>query len=241
MSRPSLISIHDVMPATFSGVRRILKLARQYGHQNLTLLVVPGREWTPSDVDQLRAWVDEGCELAGHGWYHKCASIRGWRHWAHSRLISRDVAEHLAVTPEECIELIFRCGEWFEKQHLSIPDLYVPPAWAMGDVDVSGFQDFPFTMFELLTGVLDAPSGTFRRLLLVGFEADTVFREYTLRWLNTVNRCTALLADIPIRVAFHPCDLELRLRYTVDEILKDSKQIRYEDLRRKSITGPNPR
>ena len=46
---------------------------------------------------------------------------------------------------------------------------------------------------------------------LLGFEADTAFRAWSLNLFNRINFVTALTTGRPLRVSIHPQDLQLRL------------------------------
>lgn len=210
-TRPGvLVSVHDVMPQTLDRVARILDSLEAAGTGSVSLLVVPGAGWTADTLDRLHGMLARGHTLAGHGWQHRCARIRGLKHRLHSALISRDVAEHLALDAAGIEALIRRCGEWFPRHGLPQPDTYVPPAWAMGSIPRSRLYGLGFRYFETLTGVFDAGAGRFRRLPLAGFEADTRLRALTLRALNRV--CASLAsANRPLRLAIHPRDPELLL------------------------------
>ena len=63
----ALFSIHDVMPDTMGDVGVLLELCHRHGIEKVTLLVVPGGNWQSGDLQQLRIWQNQGCELAGHG------------------------------------------------------------------------------------------------------------------------------------------------------------------------------
>lgn len=205
-----LVSVHDVMPQTLDRVARILGTLEAAGIGGVSLLVVPGAGWTADTLDRLHGMLARGHRLAGHGWHHRCPRIRGLRHRLHSALISRDVAEHLALDAAGIEALIRRCGEWFPRHGLPQPHTYVPPAWAMGGIPRARLYGLGFRYFETLTGVFDAGAGRFRRLPLAGFEADTRLRALTLRALNRV--CASLAsADRPLRLAIHPRDPELLL------------------------------
>jgi hypothetical protein len=206
-----LVSIHDVMPETLGAVRELIDLCRQHRASPVTLLVVPGRSWTRDGLQTLRDWQAEGHELAGHGWHHRCRSIRGLRHRLHSWLISRDVAEHLALSSEQIVRLMERCGSWFGEQGLGVPSLYVPPAWALGPVDHARLRHVSFASVEVLGGVLSTRDGSLWRLPLVGFEADTRMRAAALRGWNRLNRRLASRGTRPLRIAIHPHDHRLRL------------------------------
>jgi hypothetical protein len=106
-----LISVHDVMPETLAEVRDIVGRLERRGRGPATLLVVPGRDWTAAQVDELRRWRDRGHELAGHGWVHRAPHIRGLWHRLHSLTVSRGVAEHLSYDGRGVAELIKRCRD----------------------------------------------------------------------------------------------------------------------------------
>ena len=72
----ALVSIHDVMPDTMGEVAELVELCRQQGIDSLTLLVVPGLDWQPDQLGQIRQWQRDGHVLAAHGWHHRCAAIR---------------------------------------------------------------------------------------------------------------------------------------------------------------------
>ena len=207
----TLISIHDVMPETLDRVATILGYLGDAGVTGgATLLVVPGKDWSDDDISRLRNWAGNGHELAGHGWTHEASRISGFRHWLHSRLISRNVAEHLALDEAGIRQLVADCHAWFGKRALPPPSLYVPPAWAMGPIDLASLQELPFRYYETLSGTYDADADQFVRTPLLGFEADTRFRAMSLRLFNLINRGIARLRG-QVRLAIHPRDFELLL------------------------------
>jgi predicted deacetylase len=208
--RQLLLSIHDVMPGTLDDVEKIFGDLEKLELLPATLLVVPDTGWSTDSLQRLRGLVDAGAELAGHGWHHVARHIRGLRHRLHSQLISRDVAEHLALSRPEILSLVQHCYDWFGENGLAGPQLYVPPAWAMGDVKRSELKTLPFDCYETLQGVYDVRSDRFRRTAMVGYEADTAFRGAACRCWNWLNLISAGESR-PIRVAIHPRDLELRL------------------------------
>ena len=106
---PILLSVHDVMPSTLPRVSDLLDKLTQTGAGPADLLVVPGLDWRPDQIETLAGWHRAGHRLAGHGWCHRARHIRGWRHRLHSALISRDVAEHLALDRAGIADLIRRC------------------------------------------------------------------------------------------------------------------------------------
>ncbi len=206
-----LVSIHDVMPATMDRVERIFERLERAGLTPVTLLVVPGTGWDAAGLDRLRALLARGGELAGHGWCHEARRIRGPKHRLHSALISRNAAEHLALSRFGILRLMLANHRWFPRHDLPAPALYVPPAWAMGPVPRALLELLPFRHYETLSGVFDSLAGRFHRLPMAGFEADTAFRAATVGASNALNRWVARATGRPLRLGIHPDDFELRL------------------------------
>jgi hypothetical protein len=207
---PVLISIHDVMPHTLARVRGILDELHGHGPQ-ATLLVTPGVNWGDEELAELHRLAGDGHPLAGHGWVHRVDAVRGWRHRLYSAVISRRVAEHLERDEAAIATLIERCHRWFEVNGFEPPELYVPPAWALGPISLGALRALPFRYYETLTGMLDVRTGRRRRLPLVGFEADTACRRTTLGIVNAANVGLAKALRRPLRLSIHPEDLNLRL------------------------------
>lgn len=205
-----LVSVHDVMPETLAEVRDIVGRLERRGRGPATLLVVPGRDWTPEQIDELRRWRDRGHELAGHGWAHRAPHIRGLWHRLHSLTVSRNAAEHLSYDGRGVADLIERCRAWFDQHGLGEPSLYVPPAWAMGSVRRLDIRRLGFRFFEYTSGFYDARIGVFQRVPLLGFEADTGFRAAFLRAFNRYNLSAAQRHGW-LRVSIHPGDFSLRM------------------------------
>ncbi|MEM7054390.1 MAG: polysaccharide deacetylase family protein [Pseudomonadota bacterium] len=226
-----LASIHDVMPTTLNETHEIFHRLQDAGLAPVTLLVVPGKGWDAESLKSLRRLVGAGAELAGHGWSHQIRQIRGLKHRLHSALISRNAAEHLALSRDEAIDLMQRCYAWFDQHHLPSPGLYVPPAWAMGDVLRHQLDDLPFDQFETLAGVYDSRSQRFMRLPMLGYEADTTFRALGVRTWNSLNLTWATLTDRPIRLGIHPEDFSLKLAHDLERLLAQPGEcLRYDHM-----------
>lgn len=204
------VSIHDVMPNTLNGVHELAALIPEKQKPKTLLLVVPGLEWSPGQIDALKQLCDDGFSLAGHGWKHCTPHIRGIYHRLHSFFISRQVAEHLSYSQIELNDMLQRNYNWFAQQKLPMPETYVPPAWAMGKLAHKDFKTLPFRYYETTQGLYDRETDHFKRLPLAGFEADIWLREYFLRPWNALNRWLASPAK-PLRISLHPYDLEYRL------------------------------
>lgn len=207
----SLISIHDVMPETLDRVATLVELLGAHGHCAVTLLVVPGRAWRPEQVERLAHWQRRGMELAAHGWHHEVQRIRGPYHRLHAAVISRNVAEHLALDEEGIVRLMCKAAAWFRHQQLAAPTTYVPPAWALGAIRRRRLRELPYERIEVTRGFLDTSSGRLHPLPLAGFEADTPARAAFLRAWNGLQARRARATGRPLRVSIHPRDGELYL------------------------------
>lgn len=212
------LSIHDVKPWEMNRLEELVDRCREVAGTRVALLVVPGLEWSPRQVDRLRAWADEGLELAGHGWIHQAVPPRTLHHRLHALLLSRDRAEHLSRRREEVRELVLRGADWFRDRELPTPTLYVPPAWALGALSRQDLEALPYRWYEVLVGFLDAATGRLHPTPLVGYEADTLFRRRALRLTNALARRAALATGRPLRIGLHPQDLDLHL---ADDLLGD--------------------
>lgn len=208
-TRTALVSVHDVMPETFFRVREIVRYLEARGVFPFTLLVVPGKAWTTRQVDRLCVWQEGGAELAGHGWRHRAKTVRTLGHRLHAKAFSRDEAEHLSLSPKESAGILQRCHDWFVRTELRPPDLYVPPAWAMGRVPAKHLQILPFSFYETLGGVYNARTGERRHMPVTGYMADTPLRAVLLKGINALGLG---LRSAAIRIAVHPDDLHLPLR-----------------------------
>ena len=156
--------------------------------------------------------------LATVGFY-KAKNIKSLYHKCHSLLISRDVAEHLALSKKEIFILLDNCYKWFASVNLPTPTLYVPPAWALGKFNKQDISKCPFTSIETLTGI-HHNNKTIKTPLL-GYEADTLFRQIMVTLSNNINKCIAKLTKKPIRLSIHPNDFNLLLSRQLDKDLKE--------------------
>lgn len=226
----AILSIHDVMPETLESTRQLLDASRNIPNDKITLLVVPGKPWSEANIHQLAQWQNDGYQLAGHGWHHCCDTPQTLYHRLHSRLVSRQVAEHLSLSSAERDQLMSRCFHWFQQNQLPLPSLYVPPAWALGRWRQHNWLSVPFSLIETTSGLL-FPTGKKRWLPLLGFEADTRLRAIFLRCFNGINYWLAAITRTPLRIAIHPEDLELKLSDTLQATLSARYQwLNYQDI-----------
>lgn len=214
----AVISIHDVMPETMAHTFELLKLCAHLQPLHIYLLVVPGLNWQPRHIEQLKELEAQGYQLAGHGWRHQCREIKTIKHRLHSLFISRNAAEHLSLTTEQLHQLIYRNYNWFIESGFKAPELYVPPAWAMGNLPEAALKNLPFKYYETTSGIYHVPSMSFKRLPLAGFEADNIWRKAALKFWNQINRAAASNTS-PLRIAIHPYDLDLKLSTQLESLV----------------------
>lgn len=212
------------MPETRAAVDKLLFMLGKISPYSITLLVVPGRSWQQADIDWLHQQQSKGYRLAGHGWLHSCGKPQGFYHRLHSLFLSRNVAEHLSLSCSGIHELIARCHAWFAEQGLHSPALYVPPAWAMGDIHSPMLRALPFSQYETLQGVYHSESDLFDKLPLTGYEADTASRALFLRVFNQCHRRRAAYHGLPLRISIHPYDLQHHL---AADLLQDIKLVEW--------------
>lgn len=218
------------MPETLALTGGILERLHGAGLGLATLLIVPGRGWQTDDLEQLRRFCQAGAELAGHGWTHRADPPRDLKHRLHSLLISRNAAEHLSLSGEQISELIRRCHHWFSAHELPQPELYVPPAWAMGSVPRAVLDKLPFRRYETLAGIYDTTTHRFTRSPMVGYETDTWLRALPVRAWNALNSAVAG-RERPLRVAIHPHDFQLRLSGDLERLIQaGGRALSYREL-----------
>jgi len=236
----ALISVHDLMPETLPAVERILGRLERHRLAPVTLLVVPGRGWDSTSIKALKSLERDGYRLAGHGWQHRAERFGGLYHRLHGLFLSRRVAEHLALDEDGIVALIQRCHDWFGEQGLALPDLYVPPAWAMGRISCARLKsDCPFPLYERFDGVIDPAVEHLKPLPLLGYEADNALRAPALRLWNRWNIARARRQTLPIRIGIHPRDLELKLADELEHALAQPiEALDYRSLIRTSAATP---
>lgn len=207
----AIVSIHDVEPGTLPQVLRIVDMLESREVRPVTLLVVPGMDWSARELDELRRLTERGYSLAGHGWVHQARPPATLHHRLHGWILSRDKAEHLSRSRAELRELVDRCHRWFGEHDFPDPVLYVPPAWAQGALRNRDLRDLPFRLYENLLGYVDRETGRLHRAPVVGYEADTRWRRFALRRVNALSMGASRMQRRPLRISIHPHDLDLFL------------------------------
>lgn len=227
---PAIVSLHDVMPHTLDEIETLLAdWLTDVPPERITLLVVPGLDWRPAQLDRLRSWERQGYELAGHGWRHRARCVNNLYHRLHSTLISRQAAEHLSLSENELVTLLHDNHHWFKDHDFKTPELYVPPAWAMGQLHTETLRRLPFRFYESTAGLLDSQQNQFLRLPLAGFEADRCWRVPVLHAWNGLNRALAA-PQRPLRLSIHPHDHQILLARSLKHWLSRIRPVGYRSL-----------
>jgi hypothetical protein len=229
-TKKAIVSVHDVMPETLDQIKRINEFLTKKKVSEITLLIVPGKDWSKDQINQLKKFQKSGFSLAGHGWRHITKRQNSFFHKIHSRLISRNEAEHLSLSNRETIEIIKKSYEWFKKNGLEPPKLYVPPAWATGSVSKLDLKKLPYRFYEFHTGIFDSYKSKFYFSPVTGYMADTPARKKFIKIFNKFNISFSFIN--PVRIGIHPNDLNLPL---VKDLEKDISEfnvfLSYSDLK----------
>lgn len=234
---PAIFSVHDVMPHTLDRVVSLLNSELALVEtRNILLLIVPGLAWTAEQKEVLIELQKKGYELVGHGWRHKVTHVHRVYHRLHSFFISRNAAEHLSLSRAQLKALLVNNHEWFKRQGMIPPCLYIPPAWAMGRIARKDLRRLPFQSYESTTGLYSVPTRQFKWLPLVGFEADTQFRSFALGLWNRIN-CSLATERRPVRISIHPYDTELYLAEELRATIARSKAVNWRDTFQTEVTS----
>ena len=229
----AIISIHDCMPETMDKIQYILEWLKERNIPPVTLLIVPGKNWTEQHLSQLKKYVQEGYTLAAHGWHHH-VEPKKILHRIHALIISKNVAEHLDLDEQGILDLLNRSHQWFIQQNLPSPSLYVPPAWALGAINKQSLLKTPFKQIEVTRGLINLNSNhkpKLKTLPLTGYEADSSFRALFLTRWNQFQEKKALKKALPLRISVHPYDLNLPIAHQLEHQLSSVKSfLGYEDL-----------
>lgn len=214
------ISIHDVCPSNLDRIHEIInRLSSKHNITKVTLLIIPGLTWSEEQINILKDWQSiNKIELAAHGWLHQSTSSKNMFHRLHSKLVSNGCAEHLSKSKSEVIEIMTNSFNWFQENGLESPTLYVPPAWALGDVNKKDLESLPFNEVEVISGVFI--NSRFNFIPMIGFETKTYFRCFMVKILNGLNYMLYNLFG-KIRISIHPDDFDLLLKKDIDKYLSE--------------------
>ncbi|MFW6151389.1 MAG: DUF2334 domain-containing protein [Verrucomicrobiota bacterium] len=232
--KQALVSIHDVQPETFETTRSLCRTL-PLDPQKTRLLIVPGAGWHKQSINSLKKLVAAGYLLAAHGWQHRINQWGSICHMIHGSFFSARAAEHLALDESGIFELMRNSARWFGDNGFPVPELYVPPAWAMGPIRKEEMAAGPFRYYETLSGIYDSHKQSLHRLPLMGYEAKRFAAAPVLRVCNAFARAWSAVRNRPARIAIHPADMELPLSETlIKDISRADKFIDCTDLPRKT-------
>jgi len=206
------VSLHDVAPATWDACRRVLQAVREVADVPVTLLVVPVYRGEPAALApeftaQLSRLLDQGHELALHGYYHRDAGVaRSPRDWLMRRVYTAGEGEFCALTEAEAAERLHLGIRWFDAQGWPLEG-FVPPAWLLGEDAWRALHAQPrlryVTTFDRLhllrqRAALPAPCLTFST-------RSAVRRAAALAWAGAARRGRG---EAVLRLALHPHDAD---------------------------------
>ena len=216
------ISIHDVKPDNINKVTEIIDLLlNQYKIAKICLLVIPGLKWEKKHINRLLNWQIRGIEIAAHGWTHKANDKRTLFHKLHSLFISKNCAEHLSKNTTNICKIMEKSFNWFIDNGFKKPTLYVPPGWAIGNIDKNDLSRLQFTHIECTTGFVYKKKYKF--IPLIGFEESNYIKGIIRRFCNYLNFILGQFIGY-IRIAIHPNDFELFLKDDIYNYLSKSNE-----------------
>ena len=225
----SYISIHDVTPSNIDTIENIIQtLQNQYKIDKICILIIPGLDWHNAQINKLISWQNSGIEIAAHGWSHVAEQNKTIYHKLHSLFLSANCAEHLSKKREDLLIMITKSYNWFITNGFRRPLLYVPPAWALGNLKKTDLMQLGFTHYECTTGMIHNQKYYF--LPLLGFEEKTFIGAHIRRFFNSLNFFMAHFTGL-IRLAIHPNDFKLYLKNDVFNYLsKNNKTVLLHEL-----------
>ena len=213
----SYISIHDVTPKNLENIEKIIFLLNnKFNINKICILVIPGLHWDQNQINKLKVWQNQGIEIAAHGWQHVSQSNKSIYHKIHSLIISKNCAEHLSKDASDIINLIHKSYDWFISNGFKKPLLYVPPAWALGNITKKDLSELKFSYFECTTGLIFNQKYIF--IPLIGFEEKNFIMALIRKFFNGLNYFMAYFTGI-IRIAIHPDDFNLYLKKDISKYL----------------------
>ena len=194
----------------------IHKLETEFNVNKICVLIIPGLNWKKNQIRRLKKWQNRGIEIGAHGWKHLASTNKSFYHKIHSIIISRNCAEHLSMNKQDIIKLMNNSYEWFINNGFKKPKLYVPPAWALGNVSKEELHQLKFKYFECTTGMIH--NKKYKFLPLLGFEEKTFIGSKIRKIFNLFNFIMASFIGV-IRIAIHPNDFKLYLKHDIKKYL----------------------
>lgn len=211
------ISLHDVTPKFQNELEHLLKIIRQSGSAQGTLLVIPDYHGngplTPQSpfTQWLRTLSDDGWEIVLHGYNH-CEARTRFTHanklsparFVVSRLYTRGEGEFYQLTAAEARERISR-GLSILKECGLAPKGFIAPAWLLSQESRSVLNEFNFLFTTTLTGIIELKSGTVHPVPAVSFSSRSYFRSLLSRMMVPAIARYSLRHDL-VRLVLHPPD-----------------------------------
>jgi predicted deacetylase len=129
MRQRSVVSLHDVAPASLGASSTLLTLCERHGVR-ASLLVIPGpwRGGDPSSDSDFRRWLDgaveRGHEVSLHGWSHDGTGQANWR----NRFVARGCGEFSALGRADAVGRIEQGLAVMERLGHRVRG-FTPPGW----------------------------------------------------------------------------------------------------------------
>lgn len=211
--RALCVSIHDVAPANWSQCQQLKEVIDEICPDlPLTLLVVPnyhdtGEAAPTAYLDWLHACLEEGHEVALHGYTHRdqCASAASGVEGVMRRMYTAGEGEFAALSRQEAMQRIARGRLWCAAHALPVRG-FVAPAWLLGDGAWAALRDFDFDYTTTLTRFVMLRAGLSVRAPSIVYSPRSPTRRVLSRAWNRALACGA--AGVPVlRLGLHPADV----------------------------------
>jgi len=206
------VSLHDVAPATWDACQRVLQAVHEVADIPVTLLLVPVYRGQPAAlapdfVAHMSQFLEQGHELALHGYYHRDAGVaQSPGDWLLRHVYTNCEGEFCALTEAEAAERLHLGIRWFDAQGWPLEG-FVPPAWLVGEAAWRALLAEPrlryvttFGRLHLLRQRLSVPAPC-----LTFSARSPARRAASLAWAAAARRGRS---DALLRLALHPHDAD---------------------------------
>lgn len=203
----SVVSIHDVAPASLDASSTLLRLCERH-EVRATLLVIPGpwRGGDPSSDQVFRRWLESaaerGHEVSLHGWNHDGTGQANWR----NRVVARGCGEFSSLGQVEARSRIGRGLEVMERLGHQVRG-FTPPGWLASKGTIDAVRDAGLDYLTTQRSVKVLTAGVDIRIPAVCQRPDSTLEPLAALVVRryAVSRVSSGQA---IRAALHPADVK---------------------------------
>ena len=187
-----IILIHDVSPAYFDELKKIIPIIDKYNYSNNTILfVIPDLENPPCggkwDLRKNKEFVNYLHQLENRGYK---VELHGYKHTYHEFNCSKSVCSKKLYNAEI---IMSKCG--FDNM-----TLFLPPAWALSNDSMKVLLKHNYTI--ILTDKLIYPNGTIEKI--TNNEYTWYIPRYKIRYEETRALLDYKTSNVQFYLSLHP-------------------------------------